>query len=389
MPTTAERPWVRFLGHGAERSGPPIYLLRLLRWWNRTPPPFDIEVVLGRPGPLVDAYRQVASTRVARLDRRSPERLAERALAATAPEAWGARVVEAATRHRVESGCQPSVTVVNGATAATAQLLRTLGPKAPVVVIAHELSTGWFHNIDAEARQLLLKADRFLAVSRCVERFLIDRLGVPPDRVTMAPPVVDSSEAAPTPERHDSRIVVGGGGMTDWRKAPELWLSVAHHARRLAPELPLHFRWFGGDAPGTAAFWPLGHEIDHLGLSDVVEFLGDVEEPGRVIADLDVFVSTAREDAYPLVCAESALAGIPLVAFDGGGAAELIQDAACGYVVDYPDIVGAAQRVVDLASDADHRVAIGARGRAFALGHLDVAAVASTIERWVLAGPAA
>jgi hypothetical protein len=144
---------------------------------------------------------------VTRLDRRSPELIAERVLvAAGAPRRRAARLTDVAIRHRARARRSPAVTVVNGATAPTARLLMALDPPGEVVLIAHELSTGWFHNIDADARARLLEADRFLAVSRCVERFLIEDLGVAPDRISSAPPMVEAVESH-VPAHSDGRRV--------------------------------------------------------------------------------------------------------------------------------------------------------------------------------------
>jgi glycosyltransferase involved in cell wall biosynthesis len=384
---TSDRPLVRFLCHGAERSGPPIYLLRLLNWWATHDPGFAVEVILARPGVLVPQYRAVAPTAVVRLDRRSPERLAERALSAVGGGGLGHAVVDGAIRRRSKRGV-PAVTVVNGATAATARMLGALDPGGTILVIAHELSTGWFHNIDAAGRNRLLTADRFLAVSRGVKEFLVDQLGVDPVVVAVAPPAVEVGRVAPgdAGRVETGQLTVGGGGFTDWRKAPELWLRVAYEVRRLVPKLPVRFVWFGGDAPGSDAFWPLAHEMRHLGLNGAVEFLGPVDEPQRVLDGLDLFVSTAREDAYPLVCAEAAASAVPVVAFNDGGAAELINDGGCGEVAEYPDVVGMAQRVASLLADRPRRVELGANGRKFALEQLEVSMVAPRVADWVLSG---
>jgi glycosyltransferase involved in cell wall biosynthesis len=261
-----------------------------------------------------------------------------------------------------------------------------LDPPGEVVLIAHELSTGWFHNIDADARARLLEADRFLAVSRCVERFLIEDLGVAPDRISSAPPMVEAVESHVPAHRDEATgpFVVAGGGMTDWRKAPELWLNVAFQVRRAAPDLRVSWVWFGGDPPSSREFWPIAHEIEHLGLAAQVAFLGDVSDTASVLSSCDLFLSTAREDAYPLVCAEAAMSGVPVIAFDGGGAAELVDDGRCGRTVSYPDLGRMAAEVVDLLRHPQRRRELGESGRAFARSHLDVSVVGPAISEWIL-----
>jgi glycosyltransferase involved in cell wall biosynthesis len=337
---------------------------------------------------LVDDYQRLAPTSVARLDRRSPERIAERALVGAGRDALGQRLVDTATRRRSHSPRRPSCTVVNGATAATADLLRALDPGDRTLVIAHELSTGWFHNVAPEGRALLRAADGYLAVSRCVATFLVERLDIAADRVCIAPPMVEIERtASPAPTAagagRAATRTVGGGGMTDWRKAPELWLHVAAEVHRSAPELDVRFVWFGGTRLDEPASWPLAHEIDHLGMTERVSFLGELSDPTDVLRSCDVFVSTAREDAYPLVCAEAAANGVPVIAFDGGGAAELIVDGGCGEVSRYPDLLAAASATVGYLRDPERSARAGERGRAFARSHLDVSVVAPQVERWI------
>ncbi len=386
MPGATHRPLVRFLVHGAERSGPPIYLLRLLRAWQQHPPAFQPEVVLARPGPLQPDFAAAAPTWCARLDRRSPERLSARAADALHAPGLGAWITRRGTIAR--GPAHPAeVTVVNGATGPTVELLRAFDPDGPVLTIAHELSTGWFCNLTPGQRSDLLdRTERFLAVSRSVESFLVDALGVAAHRIEVIHPPVDlgevSADRAPAPAAARPQTVVGAG-MTDWRKAPESWLRVARSVKdQLHPET-VRFVWFGGSTTGDPGFWPVQHEIQQLGMTDEVEFLGQVDDPARILIDADVFLTTAREDAFPLACAEALACGTPVVGFAVDGVAEMVNVSGGGRLADYPDEPGLAARVVDLLGDADRRAELGELGRAYGRSHLDVKRLAPTVAAWI------
>ena len=387
------RPLVRFLAHGAERSGPPIYLLRLLRYWKANPAQFDTELVIARPGDLVSQFTSLTNTSLARLDPRSLEMTFQSLTRALHAEALGQRAVSFASRARVRGNPfgsakrQPDITIVNGATVATVGLLRHLRPSGQVLTIAHELSTGWFGNLNRVDREFLLaKTDRFLAVSEAVRSFLMSELGVSASRVSMIHPPVDLSEFEGLDQTHQptSSFHVGGSGMTDWRKAPEIWLRIAAELRDMLPKETLRFTWQGGDSPQSSAFWPLEHEMRQLGLSEQVTFTGQIQDTAAAMSQFDVFVSTAREDAYPLACAEAISLGVPVVGFDSGGLGEMAQESGCALVVPYPEQNLITELVADLLHDPDRRHHMGKQGIEFGRDQLDVSVIAPAVADWIL-----
>jgi len=387
--TSAERPTgrprVRFLAHGAERSGPPVALLRWLRAWRIDDPGFDTEVVIGRTGPLAPEYAALSELRTAGLDRRSPEQLVARGFDAVGLAHLGRRVRAAATRVRV--GDRPAdLVVVNGATAAGVELLRTT-PQAPTVLIAHELSTGWMSNIDADDRGLLLSSSQgFLAVSHAVEDFLVEQLGVAQEIITVVPPPVDVEGVSPSRRYQSSlanRCTVVSGGFTDWRKAPDMFIALADRCVKQAPEIDWRFEWFGGDNLDDPAAWPLRFEINRLGLGERVVFLGHLKDPGPILARADIFVSTAREDAAPLVAAEAAGSGLPVVAFDSGGVRELVSQGPCGIIVEEFSALAMARAIVALATDRSRREQLGSTGAYVVRKNRSAAHIAERVGSWI------
>jgi len=387
------RPLVRFLVHGAERSGPPIYLLRLLRCWRANPSQFDPEVVIARPGDLVSQFACLTDTSVARLDPRSLEMSFQSLTRSIHAEVLGQRAVGFASRARIRGNPfrsaprQPDITVVNGATVATVELLRQLRPSGQILTIAHELSTGWFGNLNKVDREFLLaQTDRFLAVSEAVRSFLMSKLGVSTTKVAMIHPPVDLGEFAGLDLSHKSAgsFHVGGSGMTDWRKAPEIWLRIAAELQDKLPKENLRFTWIGGEHPDSAAFWPLEHEMQQLGVAPQVSFTGQIDNPAAAMSQFDVFVSTAREDAYPLACAEAVSLGVPVVGFDSGGLAEMARESGCAFVVPYPKQNLISGLVEDLFHDPARRTQLGQQGIKFGRNELNVSVIAPAVADWIL-----
>src|SRR4051812_24395571 len=94
-------PRVLFLGHGAERTGPPVFLLRLQRWLAENGAPSH-ETVLVRGGDLLPELERLGPVTV--LDPRwTVPRIAEAGARRVGAEAAGRRVRLARRRARLRS----------------------------------------------------------------------------------------------------------------------------------------------------------------------------------------------------------------------------------------------------------------------------------------------
>jgi glycosyltransferase involved in cell wall biosynthesis len=363
-------PELVFVGHGAERSGPPVFLAHLERWLA-SETDLAFATVLARGGPLVADYAVHAPVRV--LDRgRTPGPLLERALGAVGR----ADVAGAARRRRDRRTLgdwrdAPGL-YVNTVASPTLRVLAQVPTTTTVVVHVHELEAALRYGIDDAERALLVqRPDHVVAASQAVADNLVGNHGLDQDRIVVhhefvepVAPVADDQRAV---ERRrvglpEDAFVVGGSGMTEWRKAPELFVRIAAELRART-DRPVHFVWVGGATAGPT--WaPLDHEARHLGVADVVRFVGTQDEPGAWFRLLDAFALTSREDAYPLAALEAASAGVPVVTFDTGGIVELVGDGERGIVVPYPDTEAFAAALARLAGDEPARQALGAAGAA-------------------------
>lgn len=356
------------LGHGAERTGPPVHLLRVLRWIAANAPEVEVDVGLLRDGPLLDATAALAPVTV------------------VGPEP---------TRSVAGLGRHADIVLVN--TAGSIAALPALDqPPRVLVTHVHELAEGFsFHLSPALRRSVLERSDALLAVSRAVASMLRTHVGeaaaIPIHAGFVEPEQVAAAAADPVTRAelgaHHGEVVIAACGTLDWRKAPDLF--VAALARLVASGIPARGVWIGGDpsgAVGTAA----RRDADALGLGDRVRFVGEQPDPIRWMAAADVFVLTAREDAFPLVGLEAAALGLPTVCFDAGGLPELVSDDA-GTVVAYPDVDAMARALAGLATDPARRTALGtvARERVLARHVPDVAVPALLGDLATLAATAA
>ncbi len=102
---------------------------------------------------------------------------------------------------------------------------------------------------------------------------------------------------------------------------------------------------------------------NELGIADRVSFTGQVADPLTMLANLDLFLLTSREDPFPLVMLEAAALGLPIVCFDAtGGAPSFVEDDA-GAVVAHLDVEAMAQSAIELAGNPSLMRAVGKQAR--------------------------
>lgn len=384
------------LGHAADRTGPPMYLLDLLRWLRAHRPDVQVEVVLLAGGELLDPLRELAPVTVFEpLPAALPpaeQDLSDRGLVAT-DALWDReralalqRLMAPFAHHRVAYvSCAPAI-----------ELAQAL-PAPPEVLLSHvhELAIGLIHRMRPLDRHLfLVGATRLLSVADAVTDELVRLHGQAPDRIEAHPEMIDvdallasvgpADGAGPRRARglDPDGLIVGACGTIEYRKGTDLFLEVAWHLARVDLPGPVTFVWVGGDPASIA---DAERRAAELGLGDRVRFVGPQADPAAWFALMDVFVMPSREDPFPLVCIEAAAVGTPIVTFDTGGIPELVRQG-CGEVIGYPDVPAMADAVAALLVDGVRREELGERGRELARTQHDVAVVAprlwEAIERW-------
>lgn len=350
-------PDVVFVGHAADRTGPPLALLRLLRS-VREETDLQIELVLFRGGPLLPELEALAPTTVVGESVEAHDRSPITRTVAAARNLRLAAVVPRLRRARL----------IYLNTSWTIRLLTHLGPGGPPIV-AH------VHELDLEIgailpprdlRRLVRRPDHYVVGTPVAADNLATAYGVDRDRIILSPYFVDPPEEV-TPRRAEGipegATVVGSAGVTIWRKAPDLFVQMASRVlertdRADGPEV--HFTWIGGTEGGPRDL-EVPHDVEALGLSDRVHFVGQQDDPWSWLAGYDLLVLGSREDTFPLVCLEAGSLGVPVATYDQGGIPAMVRAADGGAVVPHLDVPGMADAVVALAEDEEGRRAAGRR----------------------------
>lgn len=366
---TRDRSRLLFLGHGAERTGPPILLGHLLRGLSETTD-HELTVLTARPGPLLDEYRATGARALAAGRGREPVEPVAAALRRVGAGGLVEPLQDGARSWAARRVGPTELVYVNAATPPTAALLRAVDPPpgVPVVLHVHELDIGLRLTLDpADLDHLLGRADHVIGASEVVSRLLVDGHGVDPARLTTCPGFIDldalqpgsTAEARAAVGIPPDALVVGSVGLPDWRKDPERLLHAVAHLRSARPELDPWVLWIGGQ-PESEDGRRLADEARRLRLGHRFVHHPHTARPDHLLSAFDVFALPAREDALPLAALEAMAAGLPVVCFRTGGVAELA-DAGAGTAVAYPDTVAFADALAGLLEDAELRSVVGDR----------------------------
>jgi glycosyltransferase involved in cell wall biosynthesis len=310
----------------------------------------DVRVLLGGPGELEEAFRQIART----------ERI-ESGFAD--PGAWEA------VGKRLRAEGFTSVLCNTLVSAQAIEPLRHAGMR--VVVLVHELpNLIHAYGLVDTARSTAQQADCIVFASDYVRDRFVELAGnvagqnvVCPQGVYLPP----APEAEQLRQRAATRDVFGAGpddlivlgvGFGDRRKGIDMWPGLMRHVLAECPNAL--FIWVGHIAPSMAP--DVKKALDSAGIAARLRLAGQVEPLQPMYAAADLFLLTSREDPFPNVVLEAMAHGLPVVAFDGsGGITELVRETG-STLPPLEDVDAMAHQVIRLLSDQEARTAIGTAG---------------------------
>jgi glycosyltransferase involved in cell wall biosynthesis len=125
-----------------------------------------------------------------------------------------------------------------------------------------------------------------------------------------------------------------------------------------------HLLIVGGDSYGLSPEYAaeLPREISALGLDGCVTMTGEVPDARPFIAHMDVLVNASDPEPFGIVLAEGMAAGLPIVAVDAGGPAEIVRDGETGILARSGASADLADAIEPLLSSPELRSRLGAAG---------------------------
>jgi glycosyltransferase involved in cell wall biosynthesis len=123
----------------------------------------------------------------------------------------------------------------------------------------------------------------------------------------------------------------------------------------------------------------LEQEVDRLGQTSAVDFLGWRCDLLQLLPTWDVFAQASLEEGFGIAALEAMAAGLPVVATRVGGVPELVKDGETGWLVPRGDVQALAARLRALLLDPDRRFTMGAAARARAEADFSVEQMVANI----------
>jgi len=188
----------------------------------------------------------------------------------------------------------------------------------------------------------------------------------PPRRTVVIPagaaPLEDGRPAAPLALPAGVPVIGIVGRLQPWKGQDRLIGALALLRER---GREAHLLIVGGDSyelsPEYAASLP--RTASALGLSGHVTMTGEVPDARPFIARMDVLVNASDPEPFGIVLTEGMAAGLPVVAVDAGGPAEIVEDGRTGILARSGSSADLADALEPLLASPQLRSEMGAAGR--------------------------
>ncbi len=227
---------------------------------------------------------------------------------------------------------------------AATKLGRWLGLPVTVTLRGTEMPQSRNPALVPKLKEVFRDADRIITVSDSLRRLALS-LGLAEERGQVVGNGVDADKFAPVSRQEararyrlaeNAKVLVTVGGLVE-RKG-------FHRVIACLPELlkshaDLHYLVVGGPCPEGDMSQALKDQATALGLGDRVHFLGAIPPEGLKwpLSAADVFVLSTRNEGWANVILEAMACGLPVVASDVGGNAEVVCRPELGEIVPFDD----------------------------------------------------
>lgn len=351
-----------FVSHDANRAGAQLFLLNLMVYLKQQG--YELSLLLLGGGALEKDFAEVANVHYY-----SYEKPTKYAKIFGSNQNTNEQVFIALRNSNISLG------YVN--TIACAHVVEELKSalQVPIISHIHELEFSiQLYSKPKDRKKFFNLSDKVIACSNAVGENLIENHNVSFEKLVTVHSFVDNQSVNERVSKSDSEVVrtklqisddafmVTGCGNAEWRKGIDIFIQVANAVNQQNPEINIRFVWVGVKHEGDLYEKTL-YDLKKMGLHHHVLLLEPTPQAVEIINSSDVFLLPSREDPFPLVMLEAALASKPILGFDKtGGCGEFVEEDA-GAVIPYLDVARMASKLLHWQQNPDEAKALGKRAR--------------------------
>jgi glycosyltransferase involved in cell wall biosynthesis len=189
----------------------------------------------------------------------------------------------------------------------------------------------WFIDIEREGME---KADRIIAVSEFTKRVIVEKYGIPPEKITVV-----HNAVYPIGEGEKQNLVLFLGRLTI-QKGPEFFLKTAKKV--------LEYEDARFVIAGIGDMLPkLIEQAVHLGISNKVIFTGKLteDEVAHIYKISSIYVMPSVSEPFGITALEAISAGTPTIVSKSAGVSEVLKNC---FKVDFWDTDEMANKIIAL-----------------------------------------
>lgn len=335
---------ILFIGHDASRTGAPILLLNIIKWFSENTN-LHISILLKNTGELYEDYSEFSHPFLWNDNSRYPNNFFERLKYKIFTKNYKSRLL-----NKLKS---QGYDYVYANTIDCLDLLELLNCKnSKSIVHVHELEYAIKIGLTNKSIKDYDKfVTRYITVSNAVKQNLIKNHNIYENKIKTIyafplPKLVDKTIYVAKKELKitNKNFIVGNIGRVDWLKGVDMFIQLSNIIAKY--NLPIVLCWIGHLSAEMKIQVEI--EIDKYNLNNIL-FPGSKVNSFDYYQVFDVFLTTSRQDSFPLVVLEAAYNQLPIFCFeDCGGASEFIDNNINGKIIPYGEIQNLANEIIFL-----------------------------------------
>lgn len=209
-----------------------------------------------------------------------------------------------------------------------------------------------------QERYIYRKCSQIIALSSYTADAISRQFRIPSEQIMTLPYLIDTERIHPPTQPSEEKVVLFAARYDDTRKNTAMLIQAFGSVVKQVPDARLLL--VGTEPPSD-----LMDLVASLGVSESVEFCGAVPQSEMLESyhRAAVFAIPSWQEGLGIVGLEAMACGLPVVSTRCGGPEEYVSDGVTGFLVPLNDAEAMANRLIQLLTNSQLRVEMGAQAR--------------------------